>query len=101
MLVENFITTIKEISTQSRILAVNASIQANKAGEKGKGFSVIASEIKNLSLDSDKTIKDVMEIFKRINSLSHRSALNIDKIEHILKDFLDKPQNKVKHWRKK
>ncbi len=101
LLVENFIATIKEISTQSRILAVNASIQANKAGESGKGFSVIASEIKNLSINSDKTIKDVMEIFKRINSLSHRSALNIDKIEHILKEFLDKTSEQNKKLEQK
>jgi methyl-accepting chemotaxis protein len=56
--VESVIESVKAISEQSKILAVNASIEAAKAGEYGSGFAVVAQEVKDLAQQSkDATVK--------------------------------------------
>lgn len=47
--ISTFIKTVDSIAQQTGVLAMNASIEASHAGEKGKGFSVIAQEIRKLS----------------------------------------------------
>jgi len=50
--IELIINTVKAIADQSKILAVNASIEAAKAGEYGSGFAVVAQEVKDLAEQS-------------------------------------------------
>jgi len=65
-------TTVNDLAEQSNLLAVNASIEAAKAGEQGKGFTVVAQEIKNLaerSKESTVQIRVVLaDIQKEIGS---------------------------------
>jgi methyl-accepting chemotaxis protein len=71
--IENIMSTVQDLSDQSHLLAVNASIEAARAGEYGKGFSVVAQEIKALadqSKGSTGQIKTILEdIRRRINSV--------------------------------
>jgi methyl-accepting chemotaxis protein len=60
------IATVTEISEQSNFLAVNASIEAAKAGEFGKGFAVVAHEIHNLALQSKQATATVRTILTDI-----------------------------------
>ncbi|PKI80261.1 hypothetical protein CP960_09935 [Malaciobacter halophilus] len=63
-LINNAITVIDQIAFQTNILALNASVEAATAGELGKGFTVVAQEVRNLAARSSqaaKQIKDLVE----------------------------------------
>lgn len=65
-MIGEIITTVEDIANQSNLLAVNASIEAVKAGEHGKGFSVVAQELKNLADQSKQGTKQVQSILSDI-----------------------------------
>lgn len=59
-------STVNDLAGQSNVLAVNAAIESAKAGEHGKGFTVVAQEIKNLSERSTEATAEIGSILKDI-----------------------------------
>lgn len=63
-------STVEDIANQANMLAVNASIEAVKAGEQGKGFSVVAEELKNLAEQAKQGTKQVQKILFDIQKVT-------------------------------
>lgn len=67
--VSDFATEISRITNQTNLLALNASIEAARAGEMGKGFSVVADQVRNLASDSKKSSDAIAGIIDKIVGL--------------------------------
>ncbi len=67
--IEKISVTVKGISDQSNLLGLNAAIEAARAGESGKGFSVVADEIRKLATHSKENVGQIDQITKKIHAL--------------------------------
>ncbi len=71
--VGNIAGTVKELADQSNLLALNAAIEAVRAGEHGKGFGVVAREIRSLADQSIQATKRVRELLDDTNSATRQA----------------------------
>ena len=67
--ISNIITIIQEIASQTDLLALNASIEAARAGDAGRGFAVVATEIKNLADSSAKSAENIARLIKEVERI--------------------------------
>jgi len=68
------IAAVNDLSEQSNLLSVNASIEAAKAGEYGKGFTVVAQEVKSLAEQSKQAVVQVRSILGEIQKASQTAV---------------------------
>lgn len=88
--IDSIINTVYRITDQTKILALNATIEAVKAGERGKGFGVVAHEVKSLSLETAQSATEIMSKVEAINGycqtfINFFETMNAhaDKLHHV------------------
>lgn len=92
--IESIVHNVSDISSQVRMLGLNASIEAARAGNAGKGFAIVAGEIKSLALQSEKSSQDISNQLGTIRAMADSSITSMqsvrqsmDMLEHCTTDL--------------
>lgn len=84
--ISEIISTVDALAEQSNLLAVNAAIEAAKAGEQGKGFAVVAQEVRNLSDQSKQATSRVRVILYEIQKAISSSVMSTEQSSRTVDD---------------
>jgi methyl-accepting chemotaxis protein len=80
--VGSIVAMIRAIAEQTNLLALNATIEAARAGEAGRGFAVVASEVKMLA---SQTAKATQDIETQMSAIQHATERTVDKIGEVVR----------------
>ena len=85
--INEVINLINNIAEQTNLLALNATIEAARAGEAGKGFAVVASEVKNLAIQSAKATDEISGQIAHVQAVSSEAAEAIGSISETISEI--------------
>jgi methyl-accepting chemotaxis protein len=83
------VTTITRVADQTNLLSLNAAIEAEKAGEYGRGFSVVATEIRRLADQTAVATYDIEQMVKEIQSAVSAGVMGMDKFSEEVRRGMD------------
>ncbi|MCM8711556.1 methyl-accepting chemotaxis protein [Clostridium sp. SYSU_GA19001] len=84
--IENILLVIENIANQTNLLALNAAIEAAHAGESGRGFSVVAEEVKKLSQISYEKTREITQIIRKLENKSENVQNIVNKSKAIVSE---------------
>lgn len=93
--IENLSESILDIANQTNLLALNASIEAARAGEYGKGFTVVANEVRNLAEHSRVTVENMQQVIKNVRESVDTLSISSNKILKFIDDIIIKDYKKM------
>ncbi|WP_293183944.1 MULTISPECIES: methyl-accepting chemotaxis protein [unclassified Microcoleus] len=80
--INSIVTTITKVADQTNLLSLNAAIEAEKAGEYGMGFAVVAREIRRLADQTAVATLDIENMVKEMQSAVSTGVMEMDKFSH-------------------
>lgn len=79
----DILTLLKRMANQTNLLGLNAAIEAARAGEKGKGFEVVATEIRKFSQETIDSTQKIQHTLAQINEATQKIAYSIHQVSTI------------------
>ena len=80
------VAAVEDLAAQSNLLAVNAAIEAAKAGEQGKGFGVVAQEVRNLAVESKQATAQIRSILDEVQKATRRAVQSTDQVSRAVEN---------------
>jgi methyl-accepting chemotaxis protein len=87
--INQIVELIDEISTQTNMLGLNAAIEASRAGEQGKGFGVVANEVRKLAERSSNATRDIGMFIESIQEASEDAVRAMEEIRSVTRSTAD------------
>ena len=96
-LISDVVVTMTKITDQTNLLSLNAAIEAEKAGEYGKGFSVVAKEIRRLADQTAIATLDIAKIVKDMQSAVSSGVMEMDKFSEDVRKHVSGTSSTISH----
>lgn len=93
--IESIVKIIEDIAFQTNLLAINASVESARAGDAGRGFGVVAAEVRNLSQKSSEAAKEIKMLVQASVEDVMQSSRLAEEAGSVMKDVMDSVQNMV------